>query len=245
MKKLWQEFEKLFGVYRWHPKIALRYLPVVKEIKKIFPEQIDILEVGSGGLGITPYIRQPVVGVDLDFAPPIHPQLIPVIASALKLPFTDNSFSVVVSLDMLEHLPKEGRPQAIAEILRVGHKLVCFGVPCGKLAQAQDEKLRQEYRTLRGREFSFLKEQVEYGLPEVGELRRLIRQQAKALGKKIKLKDYGNLNLSVRLFLMRGWLSQNPLVNFMFRKVFLILIPFFRRANHEPTYRRIFAVEII
>jgi ubiquinone/menaquinone biosynthesis C-methylase UbiE len=41
------------------------------------------------------------------------------VASALALPFEDESFDTVVCWEVLEHLPKDGEPQAFQEIRRV------------------------------------------------------------------------------------------------------------------------------
>lgn len=37
--------------YRWHPEVALRYLPIVDQIQKL-ERKLNILDIGSGGLGI-------------------------------------------------------------------------------------------------------------------------------------------------------------------------------------------------
>src|SRR3989344_3039399 len=117
MKGFWHIIERYLGIYRWHPTIALRYLPMIWKIQRAQPGLFDVLEVGSGGLGIAPYLKRSVVGVDLVFPPPVHPQLVPVKASAARLPFADNSFAVVVSSDMLEHLSKSDRVAAISEMM--------------------------------------------------------------------------------------------------------------------------------
>lgn len=244
MKKLWHYIEKAAGVYRWHPKIALRYLPVVHELKKRFKILPVILEVGSGGLGIAPYINSNIVGVDIDFSGPLHPNLIPVQASAVKLPFVSNSFTAVVSLDLLEHIPPASRKQVIKEMLRVADQFVAIGVPCGRESELQDEKLKQLYKHMRGDEYAFLAEQVEYGLPEKMWISDTIKSMAKILKKRVNLSSIGNINLSVRMFLMRGWLSRNIIINVVFRKVFLLFIPLLRRLNQKPVYRHIFFVDI-
>ena len=51
----------------------------------------------------------PVTGVDLEFKPPFHPLLTKVVSRAEKLDFADKSFDVVISSDMLEHLPSSKR----------------------------------------------------------------------------------------------------------------------------------------
>ncbi len=262
--------------YRWHPNVALRYLPVVERIRNLKRtvlsvrkgQSFTVLEVGSGGLGIAPYLKMPVTGVDKEFEPPFHPLLKRISGDATKLVFPNNSFDVVISMDMLEHLPKNKRRVTVLEMLRVAKKLVIIGVPCGKEAEKHDKDIAivlldssarakalarnnggASGRSARDDEgvdkgIKFLEEQVEYGLPEEIDILHYIKAAGKELGKKIEVEIKGNMNLKLRKFLMRGWMSKNVLVNVVFRKLFLFLIPMFRLLDREPFYRKIFFVII-
>lgn len=244
MKKLWQYVERFFGVYRWHPKIALRYLSIADKMIKAGLMDSSILEIGSGGLGIAPYIKRKVVGLDISFTPPIHPQLIPVKGSCESIPFTDDSFAAVVSVDMLEHIAPDKRSQAISELVRVAKTLLCIGVPCGRLAEKQDRELKQLYETLKKRQFQFFAEQVEYGLPTTEWMLDTIKMAAKKAGKTVAIETCGNINLRLRMFLMRGWISENIIMNIFFRKILLFFIQLLRCFNRPPAYRQLFFVTI-
>lgn len=244
MIKLLHFVERLLGIYRWHPTIALRYLPLVDVIKKAELENSSIIEIGSGGLGIVPYIHRSVVGVDITFSPPLHPQLIPVIGSSTKIPFADDSFDVVVSTDMLEHIPQNLRETALNEMMRIARKLVCIGVPSGSLAQEQDSELARIYTRTHQSDFNFFSEHEQLGLPNDRWLLTTIEQTARKLHKPVSIKQFATLNLSVRRFLMRGWISDNFVVNFIFRKVFLLGIPLLRHINQSPCYRHHFVITI-
>ncbi len=243
MQNIWHLIEKIIGVYRWHPKIALRYLPVVKELKSRLVEN-DVLEIGSGGLGIAPYLKRRVIGLDTHFAPPISDKLIPVKGLAQKIPFADKSFMAAISLDMLEHIPANERLQVISEMLRVAKKLVVIGAPMGQAAHQQDEQLRREYKSRFGYDYQFLQEQVEFGVPDVQTTIKQIKTAAEKWKRKIQIRICENINLNFRLFLMRGWMSKNLLINFIFRKMMLICIPVFLFLNQPPTYRKIIFVKI-
>lgn len=243
MKRLWFEVEKLLGIYRWHPKIALRYLPVIDYIRKTFSRDISLLEVGSGGLGIAPYIKQRVVGIDLKFIPPVHELLVPVIGSALNLPFANKSFDTVISLDMLEHIDPQNRFQAVSEIIRVAKSLVCIGFPCGNAAEEQDKELLNIYTSYKKSTYEFLEEHVTYGLPLMEQVKNYIKNSASNYVRFIEIEVIGNLNIHLRKVLMQGWMTQNLWVSFFFRKVCLLLIPFFRRMNSEPTYRKLIFIK--
>lgn len=244
MKKIWHVFEKLLGIYRWHPKIALRYLPVVNDIRKNYFDSYSILEVGSGGLGIAPYLKRKVIGLDIEYQNPYDPHLIPVIMPAENIPFPADSFSIVLCMDMLEHLPKEKRRFLIRELLRIAKTKLYIGVPCGRLAGQQDKELDTLYRTKRQSDYQFLSEQTFFGLPDEQEISDTIKDEAAKLNKSVEVQQQGNINLKFRKFLMTGWISQNFIINLIFRKLLIAFIPIMKHLNREPTYRKLFFVKI-
>lgn len=236
---------KLLGFwyfYRWHPEVALRYLPIVSEINKLGPKK-SVLDVGSGGLGIAPYLKRQVTGVDVNFQKPFHPLLQRVKGNALRLPFENRSFDTVISVDMLEHLKNKERGQAIEELLRVARLKVIIAVPCGIDAYLQDLKLAKFYKKKFGRDYNFLSEQIDLGLPEADELSNIILLAARSLKKNITIKILPNENLKLREFLMNGWMTYNLIIDLISRKFFLFFIPVFIRFNHKPYYRQIFIID--
>lgn len=230
--------------YRWHPEVALRYLPIVDQIRKM-KGNINILDIGSGGLGITPYLKREVTGVDLEFLPPLHRSLKKVKASAMKLPFKNNSFDIVLSVDMLEHLNRNDRQLAIDEMFRVARKVIFIAVPCGNLSTKQDYELDKLYFDKYKKHYHFLEEQLSFGLPEARDIKKSIIFSAKRMHKIIRLKEESNENLKLRRFLMKGFISDNIIINIFFRKLLLFALPFFRLMNSEPVYRKIFKVDLI
>lgn len=230
---------------RWHPQLALRYLPIVQAIKKSGIHKPRILEVGPGSLGIGPYLNQPFTGVDIDFTGPKWPAMKQVKGQAEKLPFASDSFDIALSVDVLEHLPPESRAQTIDELFRVAKSLVILAIPIGKIAFHQDKHLDHAFRSKFGSRFPFLKEHLRYGLPEDSQVKSWIQKAAKKFSKKIVLFQSGNRNLALRRFLMHGWMTRNPFINFFFRKVLLVFLPIlFLLDRHPPHYRQIFFVRI-
>jgi len=232
--------------HRWHPEVAIRYLPIIQEVhnSKFIIQNSRILEVGSGWLGISPYLGRQVTGLDEDFEGKKFSLLKQVTGSVLKIPFKDNSFGSVIGVDVLEHLPKNQRPRAMSELLRVAGKQVFIGVPCGKKSLRQDVELDKIYQITFKKQFEFLKDHLSNGLPEEKQVRLLIESAAKKNGKKVETKIQGNENLDLRMFLMKGWITKNPITDFIFRKVFLLLIPFFPLVDKPPYYRKLFFVTI-
>ena len=240
-RKLITRLKGLFFWIGWHPEVALRYLPVVKDIKSLgkYP---TVLDVGSGGLGIAPYIGFKVTGIDVRFRPPFHPRLDRIKASATALPFADKVFDAVVSVDTFEHLKPSDRTKAIYEMLRTAKKLAVIAVPCGKLAYQQDKQLSRIYRKRYGKNYHFLQEQLKLGLPEQPDIISAITQAARDMNIRVNLTILDNENLKLREFLMIGWMSKNIFTNIFFRKILLFTVPILVFMNNPPVYRKIFVI---
>lgn len=214
---------------RWHPEVAVRYLPVVREIKSL--GKPSVLEIGSGGLGIAPYLGSKVTGVDTNFSPPFHPLLEKVVGSALDLPFSDKSFDVVIAVDILEHVAPEKRKKVLEEMRRVARKEIIIAVPTGIQAEEQDKELAKEYQTSNQKEYQFFAEHEMYGLPQEKDLRLLIGNNARM---------EKNEPLRLKNFLMRGWMRPGLLHKVFYWKILLLIIPLFSLFNRPPYYRTIF-----
>ncbi len=124
-------FDKFF--WRQHPEAALRYAPVVREIKRLKLQNSKILEIGPGSLGIIPYLKREIDGIDMDFSGPQTDLLKKIKGTAIDLPFRKNSYDVVISVDVLEHLTRPQRENAVYEMLRVAKELNIIVVPVGDL----------------------------------------------------------------------------------------------------------------
>ena len=235
-------FDKLF--WRQHPETALRYFPVASQIKKLKLEKSKILEIGSGSLGIVPYLKTKIDGLDVDFSGPQTSLLNKIKSSAQQLPFRKNSYDVVISVDVLEHLPKEIREKAIYEMLRVAKKLIVIVVPTGKLSEAQDHYLQAHAKKILNSSNQFLDEHVRYGLPTTENILVAIDKSLRKLGKQAKIKSSPNLNLQVRNILMRTWITKNRLIYYLYMKGYLIILPLLKLANFGNCYRTVFVIEL-
>src|SRR3990167_7728703 len=237
-----KHIRKFFDKFYWrqHPEAALRYYPVVKAIKKLSLEDSKILEVGPGSLGIIPYLKREIDGVDIDFSGPKTKLLNKIKGKASNLPFLKNAYDVAISVDVLEHLRKEERQDAIYEILRVSQHLVVIVVPVGKLSQGQDKKLDEYFLKKFGRRNQYLEEHISNGLPKTEEVLVFIDKSLRKLNKKAKVESYPNLNLLVREILMKTWISENKFFYYFYLKGFLLLLPILKLANFGNCYRRVF-----
>lgn len=237
--------KKFFSKFFWgqHPDAALRYIPVVAQIKKAHLENSKILEIGPGSLGVTPYLERQIDGIDVDFSGPQTDLLNKIKGTATQLPFRKNSYDAVISVDVLEHLNSEEREKAIREMLRVAKKLAIVVVPIGDLAQSQDKELADRWNRLFEEKNQFLSEHIKNGLPKTDEILVTIDKSKRQLGKRAKVKSFPNLNLGVRKILMKTWITKSKIIYYIYLKGYLLLLPVLKYANFGNCYRRVFVIE--
>lgn len=234
-------FDKYF--WRQHPEAAIRYYPVVKAITRLKLDKAKILEVGPGSLGIIPYFQREIDGVDIDFSGPKTNLLNKIIGTATNLPFKKNFYDVVISVDVLEHIPKEQREVAIEELIRVAKKLAVIVVPTGEKSQQQDSELSVRWQKMKKGKNQFLEEHVQNGLPSNHEILVTIDKALRKFGKKAKIKSTPNLNLLIRSILMKSWISKSKLMYAAYMKGFLLLLPILHLANFGNCYRTVVVIE--
>jgi len=172
-----------FDITPWNIDPALRYAMVIDQLRDVWRDDLRIAEIGSGAAGITEFLDHPVTGVDSAFertGDKANPRLERVEGTATALPFPDASYDVVLSLEMMEHLPADVREPALREMLRVlrpgGRLVVTF--PAGATAERLDAWLNAAYRRRHGRDHPWAVEHLENGLPEAEPIAR----QAASLG---------------------------------------------------------------
>lgn len=129
----------------------------------------SVLDVGdaAGHLGLFDADLH-VIGLDLH---PVERRLegaVPVRADGMNLPFPDASFDVVVSSDVLEHIPPERRERFLGELRRVSRDLVIVAAPFDTPGVAGVEELVRRYALLAaGTEQAQLEEHRRNGLPDL------------------------------------------------------------------------------
>jgi len=114
----------------------LRYSKIIGEIKKIKhpnnKKKLKILDVGAGGEGIAKFLKYShelnkynIYLFDKDAAALSKVKIAtPIVSKEKRLPFADQEFDIVVSLDTLEHIPKEERAEFLNELKRVGNNIL-------------------------------------------------------------------------------------------------------------------------
>lgn len=182
---------------------ALRYQPVVDRIEKSRWRDKPVLEVGSGGSGISDYYHGKVIGVDMDFSKTGTEKNVNikyVHGSVLNLPFNSQAFYLVVCLDTLEHISESMRVKAIKELLRVAKKggIIFLGFPTSSLSIRFEDKINSLYKKKYIINHPWLLEHRKYGLPDQHKILSILRDLGIFGDKLVILK---NVNLIIWFFI--------------------------------------------
>jgi SAM-dependent methyltransferase len=120
--------EAVWGRLRQDPTTERR----VRMFRQMIPDEVErIVDVGCGDGAITNRLAQDwdVTGVDLSAAALAHLETTALRASATALPLPDNSFDLVMSIEVLEHLSDSDYRRAISEMQRVTRRYLLISVP--------------------------------------------------------------------------------------------------------------------
>jgi hypothetical protein len=168
-----------------------RYAAAAHLLQTLALEAPSVLEVGAN--------RQRLLGQFLPQATFLYTDLHVegdekdfVVADATALPFADQQFEAVVSLDVLEHIPAHLRTRAIAEMARVAGRAVIVGFPPRQpwVEQAEVEA-NGRWHELFGEDYVWLQEHKEFGLVETSE----VVQTFEAAGMEVLRFGQGNATL--------------------------------------------------
>ncbi len=96
---------------------------------------------------------------------------------ATAMTFQDNSFDFVVSFDVFEHIPRSKRQAFIGECTRVAKRGVIVAAPFGTPQNAEAEVfLNGLFKQLHKKDHQWLKEHIDYRLPEPGLATQLLKE---------------------------------------------------------------------
>jgi ubiquinone/menaquinone biosynthesis C-methylase UbiE len=117
-----------------------------------------------------------------------------VIISKNKIPFKENSFDIVCSIDVLEHIPKDKRNTFINDLVKVASKKVIISFPVGTKKHVEYENETEKWLENKGESVTYLKEHIFYGLPQKNEIDKITQNS------KTKISYSGNLYFNKFLF---------------------------------------------
>ncbi len=191
-----------------------------KTVAKLIGNQKgEILDVGGGVKGLNRFVKNKVVVTNLAEGD--------VLADGRALPFADNSFAVVTSIDVLEHIPPQDRGKFIDQLKRVAQKMVVLSFPLGTKEHFEAEKSLKEFLKKRNEEISYLEEHLKNGLPTIEEIKAILKNDSYQIffGEDFRLNNF--------LFKLQFVLGKRRILGriyFYFQKI----INFFLNAFYYP-----------
>lgn len=144
---------------------------LIKNVRK--DKVLKILDIG-GHLGrTTEFFANDDVTV-IDVYEEIYDNYVK--GNALDLPFRDNSFDVVTSFDVFEHIPEGDRDLFVDEACRVSKDIVLIAAPFDTDLVAITEKSTNElYRSVFNKDHPWLIEHIENGLPQIAKTEKRLK----------------------------------------------------------------------
>jgi O-antigen biosynthesis protein len=157
-----------------------RYSAVAKVLHAVSFENTSILDIGSG-----PYCllgnflsSNQITYLDplLKDAEDSGAHTIPLSIFDDSLPLSELKRDIVVNIDTYEHIPADKRFKFVDKCISLAHSAMLFAFPCGDTPEATevDASVHESYKHVYGKEYSWLKEHDEYGLPSTKELREYL-----------------------------------------------------------------------
>ncbi len=186
--------------------VVVRYSPIVRSIKKEHLKTKIVLEVGGGGEGIGYYLPDyQIVDCDINFSKTVLPNVKQVKYNGGKLPFPESSYDILVSVDVIEHIPSNiKRRKIINEMLRVARKKVIIAVPVGKNSLEAVKVFRKLYQEKhKGCNHKFAEEHIRYGHPS----KKMIIQTIEKSKYKKRIYTENNTNITFWLLFQRIYLK--------------------------------------
>lgn len=182
----------LLSKYLLPPDVFFRHLLAARELEKI-SDLKTVLDVG-GSLGEFRKFRSDLKVVTADVIGG------DVIYDGDRLPFKNNSFDAVVSIDTLEHVPPLKRVGLVGEFLRVTEKVLVVIAPYASAAHLKhEERIKNDFAS-KGRTIPrYLTEHLQYGLvtdEQIGQAIKRYGLSSKLIGRVA----IDNLNFLVHMF---------------------------------------------
>ena len=140
----------------------------------------SILDVGGSGGSILNFIQHPnlcVLDIDKTALMSSDKRTNKIVADGCRIPFKDDSFDVVVSIDSLEHVQVQRRNDYLCELRRVAKKKVLLHLPVKSddgmyKGEEYDEIFNKKYKMITGIEDSNTIEHLKYGLPKIDDVQK-------------------------------------------------------------------------
>lgn len=142
---------------------------IVEELVTLIRDgrRLRVLDVGGHPGFISIFLPEDETFI-LDTLPAVRPNYVQ--GDGARLPFKNNSFDLVVSIDTLEHIPSDQRPRFLEEQLRTSRNYILLAAPFEDENISLAEQIVNEFFIKKiGHPNDSLEEHFANGLPRLGE----------------------------------------------------------------------------
>jgi hypothetical protein len=154
--------------------IHQRYAFLRSALYAAFPDTthpVRLLDVGCGPSLLSARFLGPRFQISRADVDDFNDLSITVIEPNAPFPLADRSFDVAIAMDVLEHIPEEGRDHFLSELYRVADSMAIFAFPhADKDVEDVEKALNACYKKLANHENNFLAEHAKFGLPSVADV---------------------------------------------------------------------------
>lgn len=181
--------------------IYTRYQALADSINQLRQknQKFKILEVGGRGNFLQQFVPLDTVKI-LDVIDSKEENYIK--GDGRSLPFANKHFDLVVSTDVLEHIPKIDRDKFINEKIRVASTAVILCAPVySKIVSDKEKEANDYFKSFVGAEHPWLIEHIEYGLPDKETIEKIF------INKNLKWSVWCNQRIDLWFELLIGELS--------------------------------------
>jgi SAM-dependent methyltransferase len=230
-------------IYKWAWDTRCRNVDVARVLRPLVKSETSILDVGCGEYGLSGFVpTRNIVGVDIIPADATVNTSKFVFASIVSLPFEGRSFSVAASVDVLEHLPKSLRADAVRQLVKAADKTILIAFPCGILAREIDEGFNKKLVASDQPIPEWLAEHLANKYPEPQLVLSEVEDEAERLGRRVRTSIYYSENLAVAKFL-RDLAVRSKYLYLLGNVAAGFLLPVLPCASKENAYRTIVLAE--
>lgn len=220
-----------------------RSLDVIKTLKPLLKRNSTLLDAGCGEYGLASLLSSnQVTGIDIGNSMLQSKNFEFLHGSIISLPFSQESFSIAASVDVLEHLPPEIRTQAISELVRVARDAVVLAFPCGLQARQTDESFAAQLNQFSKSQPEWLDEHLDSPYPELQSVLSVIETEAVNHNKKARIKTFYSEPIRVTR-LLRWAASRSRLLYMTANLVAGVVHPLISQTNKDNSYRVILIAE--
>lgn len=204
-------------------------------------DRCAVLDAGSAELGVREFLPGArIIGFDRNH---VNPSLPFVVGDITAFPFPDRAVPLVSCIDVLEHLPVELRPVAIAELLRITGVGLVVAFPQGDNAYRCDKRYMSELESRGKVPPSWISEHQAHTYPDADAVCTELEAAGRKLGYHVEVSTRYAERTWVSMLIRAAGARSSAL--FVFANLaFGLVLPLMKPPRAEQAYRAVLVVTV-